>query len=147
MKNCKVCLENKDLLSYDGNRNTCRKCRNIKNLGSFFSKEGNIERVKLYSKEYQKIHRENNPYYKLYGNCLSRIRYQLKKENSELRNHIESLFSNEMNWNNYGSYWEIDHIISAVKMAKLGYSIDEINKISNIRPLTIKENRERRKLS
>jgi 5-methylcytosine-specific restriction endonuclease McrA len=27
------------------------------------------------------------------------------------RNHIESQFNNEMNWNNHGILWEIDHII------------------------------------
>lgn len=29
----------------------------------------------------------------------------------ELRAHLESLFTPEMNWDNYGSYWELDHII------------------------------------
>lgn len=29
----------------------------------------------------------------------------------QLREHLESQFTPEMNWNNYGTYWEIDHII------------------------------------
>ena len=29
----------------------------------------------------------------------------------ELKQHIESQFTSEMTWDNYGTYWEIDHII------------------------------------
>lgn len=29
----------------------------------------------------------------------------------ELRNHLESQFDEHMNWDNYGSYWQLDHII------------------------------------
>nr|CAI9752059.1 hypothetical protein YSBCXYJI_YSBCXYJI_CDS_0157 [Caudoviricetes sp.] len=29
----------------------------------------------------------------------------------QLKEHLESQFTPEMNWDNYGSYWEIDHII------------------------------------
>ena len=28
----------------------------------------------------------------------------------ELKEHLESLFDSNMSWENYGSYWEIDHI-------------------------------------
>jgi len=50
-----------------------------------------------------------------------------------------------MTWENYGKYWEVDHIISGVKMAKLGYTMEEINKLSNLRPLRVSENRTKRK--
>lgn len=29
----------------------------------------------------------------------------------QLKQHIEKQFDSNMNWNNYGSYWQIDHII------------------------------------
>lgn len=29
----------------------------------------------------------------------------------QLKEHLESQFDENMNWDNYGSYWEIDHII------------------------------------
>lgn len=48
-----------------------------------------------------------------------------------------------MTWDNYGSLWEFDHIISATRLAKLGYSVAEINKLGNIRPLLVVENRGR----
>ena len=31
-------------------------------------------------------------------------------DNTFLMNHLESLFTYKMNWNNYGTYWHIDHI-------------------------------------
>jgi PHP family Zn ribbon phosphoesterase len=147
MKKCNKCLEEKELKAYDKYRNTCRKCRNEKNTKSYLSKEGNVDKIKEYQKEYQKKHRENNPYYKLYCQCLWELKSKIKsKKSNELKEYIETLFTDEMNWDNYGIYWEIDHINSATKMAKAGYTIDEINKLSNLRPLAIKENRERFKL-
>lgn len=152
MKTCNNCNEEKEMNAFDKNRNTCRKCRNKKNTSSYLSKEGNIEKRREYQKEYQKKHREDNDYYKIYCECLQqnrreldKIKFNKKNMNIELKNHIESLFTDKMNWDNYGSYWELDHIISATKMAKLGFTIQEINKLCNLRPLTITENRERYK--
>lgn len=152
MKKCNVCLEEKELKSFDkvsknGYRGTCRKCRNEKNTSTWLSKEGNIEKRREYQKEYQKKHRKENEYYQIYCDCLWSLKNKLnsKKEN-ELKTHLESLFTDDMNWENYGVYWEIDHIISAIKMAKLGYTKEEINKLSNLRPMTITENRSRFKL-
>lgn len=159
MKKCKICLEEKELYAFDktGNkcgsyRNTCRKCRNKKNRDNYLSKEGNIEKMREYQKIYQRKHRSDNEYYQVYCKCLEKNRYELHKIkinsnslNIELKRHIESLFIDDMSWENHGTYWELDHIISATKMAKLGFSIDEINKISNLRPMLIKENRERYK--
>ena len=142
MKVCTKCNEMKENYAYDKNRNVCRKCRNKKNTSSYLSKDGNIEKRREYQRYFQKMHRESNPYYKKYLQVLNTLRYKLKKDES-LRSHIELLFTSEMNWENYGILWEIDHIISATKMCKLNYSIEEINKLSNIRPLLIKDNRER----
>jgi hypothetical protein len=109
-------------------------------------KPGNLEKRREYQKLYQLKHKEENPYYKLYCQCLWYIKKKLVsvKEN-ELKKHLESLFDDEMTWENYGKYWEVDHIISGVKMAKLGYTMEEINKLSNLRPLRVSENRTKRK--
>ena len=145
MKKCNKCLEEKDEKSYDKYRSTCRKCRNEKNTSSWLV--NNYEKRKDYQREYQKDKRKSDPYYRLYCECLWDIKSKIKsKSDNSLREHLENLFDENMNWDNYGSYWEVDHIISAIKMAKYGYSKEEINKYSNIRPLIVKENRERRKL-
>lgn len=60
--------------------------------------------------------------------------------------HLESQFTSEMNWENYGEYWEIDHIIP-----KLKYNSPEDKNfkiywsLANLRPLTVAENRQRPK--
>ncbi len=142
MKKCNVCNVEKKMSSFDKYRKTCRKCRNKKNTTSYLLKEGNKEKIRDYQRDYQKKHRMNNTYYQIYCKCLSQLN---TKTDLSLRKHLESLFTKEMTWENYGTYWEIDHIISATKMAKAGYSVEEINKLSNLRPLSKKENREREK--
>ena len=61
----------------------------------------------------------------------------------ELKQHLENLFTPEMNWQNYGSYWHIDHIIpiSAFNFEKP--TDDEFLKcwsLENLQPLPAIEN-------
>lgn len=44
----------------------------------------------------------------LYPNAVPRL---VGCSTQSLRTHLESLFQAEMNWSNYGSYWELDHKI------------------------------------
>ena len=70
--------------------------------------------------------KDNNPLYKL--SCSIRtlisqsikIRYTKKSKKTieilgcsfeEFKIHIESKFTLEMNWENYATYWQLDHII------------------------------------
>ena len=152
MRKCNVCSEEKELKLFDkvsknGYRRTCRSCRNKKNTKSWLSKEGNIQKRRDYQKNYQKEHRSKNEYYKIYCECIWSIRNKIKsKNNNDLKTHLQSLFTNEMNWDNYGTYWEIDHIISATKLAKKGYTLEEINKLTNLRPIEVILNRKKQKL-
>ena len=56
----------------------------------------------------------------------------------QLREHLEKQFDKKMNWDNYGSYWHVDHI---VPQARLSYtSTDEVNfqrcwSLENLQPL------------
>ena len=64
----------------------------------------------------------------------------------ELVKHLEGLFSKNMSWENYGSYWEVDHIkpISSFSyFTKMGKEFIECWSLSNLRPLEIGENRSR----
>lgn len=145
MKKCKECLEEKDLSAFDkisknGYRGTCRKCRNKKNTSSYLQKEGNREKLKEYMRVYMRNKYHNTDDYKRYNSLCKKIRYRLKSD-SDFRLLFEQKFDEHMNWENQGTYWEIDHIISALKMIRNGYSDDEINDIRNIRPLKIVDNR------
>lgn len=58
-----------------------------------------------------------------------------------LRNHLESKFDARMNWDNYGSFWQIDHRIPCVSFNLI--DSEEQKKCfhySNLQPLEAKEN-------
>lgn len=57
-----------------------------------------------------------------------------------LMNHLESQFAPEMNWDNYCTYWELDHI----KPLNLCRSFEEAWKLENLQPLKISVNRAKR---
>ena len=55
--------------------------------------------------------------------------------------HIESLFANNMSWENYGKIWQIDHIYPISAFIKNGIKNPKIiNSLPNLRPLLKKEN-------
>ncbi len=63
---------------------------------------------------------------------------------AELRAHLESQFTRKMNWANYASYWEVDHIIECARfdLTDLG-QCRSCFALENLRPLRIKRNRSR----
>jgi hypothetical protein len=87
----------------------------------------------------------NDPEYHRYSSINNKIKTLLKTD-IKLREQFELKFDENMNWGNQGTYWEVDHIIPVLKLLRSGFVSDkEINNIDNIRPLKIKENRERNK--
>lgn len=63
----------------------------------------------------------------------------------DFKNYLENQFDSKMSWDNYGSYWEIDHIIGVENfdLTKEEHILECWN-YKNLRPLTVKENRTRR---
>ena len=105
-----------------------------------------------------KEYRKNSPTYRLRENIGHYIRQALINSVSksgtykeylgcsvkEYRYYLEKQFTPEMNWDNYGQYWEIDHIHPISKF-DLG-NINEIKKAfnyTNTQPLSIKDNRQK----
>ena len=58
---------------------------------------------------------------------------------AELKNHLSNKFTMHMTWDNYGTYWEIDHIRPVSSFEKRAHPSD-VNALKNLQPLLIKEN-------
>jgi 5-methylcytosine-specific restriction endonuclease McrA len=65
----------------------------------------------------------------------------------ELRAHLERQFTRRMSWENYGTYWHIDHIIPVssfvLRLEDGGIDCDAVRRcwaLSNLRPLPRREN-------
>lgn len=111
-----------------------------------------LEKNKLYKRQ----KRATDPLFKLRNNFSRMINYALngKKLNysimnylpysiQELKNHLENQFDNKMSWDNYGSYWHVDHIIPQSKLIYLSMSDENFKlcwALSNLQPLEAIEN-------
>ena len=62
---------------------------------------------------------------------------------NEFKFYLESMFSSEMNWENHGSFWELDHIIP-IASAKTYNEVIRLNHFSNFQPLKKRHNRLKR---
>lgn len=126
MKVCSICnLEKENNLFMRSVVPVCRKCRNIrrKTYEQEYRKQ-NKTQILLANKLYKQNCRLNDPTFRLMNNCSRMINFALKGakyHNSiwkflpysidELKTHLQSKFDSHMNWDNYGSYWHVDHII------------------------------------
>jgi len=60
---------------------------------------------------------------------------------SELRNHLESRFTKKMNWENYGTYWHVDHILPVSKFNHLDPNqVAQCWHFTNLAPLSATAN-------
>jgi hypothetical protein len=123
--------------------------------------ENNKDKMNEYHRNWKQNKRENDINYKIKENTSRRIRYELNaflKTNKtkrtteyigcsieELKLHIESKFKDSMNWDNYGSYWHIDHIIPC---AAWDLTKEEDNmycwNFRNLQPLIASENQSKK---
>ncbi len=130
----------------------------------------NKEFIKEYNKKYYdqnkfifqqnyKKYLYSNPSFKIIHNTRVRINCALKnnfKSSSteillgctllEYKKYLENQFTSEMSWENYGSYWDIDHIIPCVSF---DLSKNEEQRkcfhFTNTRPLSKIENQRKNK--
>jgi 5-methylcytosine-specific restriction endonuclease McrA len=100
-----------------------------------------------------------DPKLRLDWNVSSMIRICLKKNNGskggrswtscvgytleELMTHLERKFAPEMSWSNFGTYWELDHVIPKIWYRYSSPQDEEFRKcwaLKNLQPLTKTQN-------
>lgn len=130
-KICSKCGQDLDINNFHINKNTkdgyntwCRFCQ--KEYDKTYYKDTLESRREIRKEQSRKQNKRisNNPVLKLNQNMSRNIRQALKGAKAErhwedlvgytlkeLKEHLESQFDKNMNWDNQGSYWEIDHII------------------------------------
>ena len=102
--------------------------------------KNNRERINQKTKERKK----SNHLLRLQDSVTSIINYHLKKKTQktseylgcsyeEYSLYLEKQFTKNMNWDNYGTYWEIDHTIPLSNDGSFHYT--------NTTPMAISENR------
>jgi hypothetical protein len=147
VKKCNTCLEIKskkdfypDKKSPHGYQNKCIHCVKKYNKINGYKPERD--------RKYQNNRRKNDINYRLkdvMGTSLNNYLHS-KKQNkvinylgctiNELKTHLKNQFVPEMNWDNYGDVWEIDHIIP---VSSFDFTVeDNIFKcwnFSNLQPL------------
>ena len=168
-KTCKKCLNELDKIRKKNLRQKrsetvfvkCEKCQEEKALKCF------AKLKKFYKKkicrscypnflteqktEWCKNEHDTNINYRIKKSLAARLRAVIIKNDSTmnyigcniqyLREWFEYNFTSEMNWDNYGSYWSIDHIIPVCKFELT----DEDEKLkccnwTNLMPVTVKYN-------
>jgi len=168
-KTCKKCLNEQDKIRKKNLRQKrlttliakCDKCgedkflKNFAKLKKFYKKKICISCYPKFlveqKNEWCKNENKTNINYRLKKSLASRLRAVLTKNDSTmnyigcniqyLREWFEYNFTDEMNWDNYGTYWSIDHIIPVYKFDLT----DEKEKLqcwnwSNLMPVTVKYN-------
>jgi len=161
-KICTGCKETKTLNEYywrEKRNNYSAKC---KICWSQESKNYNLEnkekRTQYYNewrkdndnwKTYQREYKKNStPQQRVIYNLRNRVYKLMLKDykgqqtleligcsRQEFMDHLEKQFTSEMNWRNYGTYWEVDHITPLSKGGTIRWD--------NSRPLIISENRKK----
>jgi hypothetical protein len=104
-----------------------QKIKRNNNIENFRSnrkkyKELNKERIREYNKNYSANRRLIDLNFKILGNLRNRLRLAIHNNQKSgttldlidcdiefLKKHLESQFKEGMNWENYGTYWSIEH--------------------------------------
>lgn len=148
---CKACASHKNKKYFEENKD-------IKREKSIIWRQKNKEYMRIYQRTYQKEKRDNDPSYRLRQNISRAIRATLNGAKNRsilnilpysietLKQHLQNQFNENMTWENYGSYWEIDHIYPQSKL--LYNSIEDENfekcwALNNLQPLSINDNRKK----
>lgn len=136
---CKVCISKRMEKRYEENQN--RLLNQVKQ----WQRDNPDQRRKQQNSTSQK------PQHKIYKKLREAINEMINGEkktslrfgytSQQLRNYIESLFDSEMNWQNYKTYWTVDHIEPLCSFNALDEKeLVRANQLSNLQPLTLSDN-------
>jgi hypothetical protein len=107
------------------NAEWCVKCRNVEKTRQYKLKPQNKPRLKLYNRRYEVTRRINDPSFRLIRNLRSRLWCAVKHveprpalptwkylgcDLKTFMKHLENSWKPGMNWDNYGTEWEVDHV-------------------------------------
>lgn len=117
---------------------TCKEC--VKTENKLYRKENPIK-IKELTKNRHKKSPHIRTWRNLLASCLKRLGQKKKGKTIDalgysaidLKNHIESLFTYEMSWDNHGE-WHIDHIKMITEFTETTLP-SIVNALSNLRPL------------
>jgi hypothetical protein len=117
--------------------------------------EENKEKISEYKRKYQNDRRKNDPVFRLKFSVSRMIRNSLKNNVfvknertkiilgipiEEFKIYLESKFIDDMSWENYGVFWDIDHIVP-LSTAITEEDVLRLNHYSNLQPLDSYVNR------
>jgi hypothetical protein len=142
IRECKTCKTTKSLTEFVTHgtiwKRTCKKCDNERRKQTLYAR------------------RKVDPLFRLKESVAQAIRTTLKhnKDNKptfshlpytkeELKLHIEKQFDEHMSWDNYGSYWHLDHIIPQDALPYDSFEHPNFLKcweLNNLQPLEAKAN-------
>jgi len=159
-KRCSMCQEDKPLTEFKSG-GYCIPCQS--DYHRIWRTTQNREGYNQYMRNYFRKRREEDPHYRIMSALRTRLNSLMKwnsvSANSVKWNISETLskclgcnemffrswlqyqFDDEMNWNNYGTYWHIDHVLP-VSM----FNHEDTEAVSicwnwrNLRPLEAREN-------
>ena len=133
---------------YNTNNKEYISLRNKKN------REKNKDYLNEKNREYIKKRKENDPLFKLTCSIRTLITQSFKskfttkaKKTIEIlgcdfekfKEHIEAQFTDEMNWDNYASYWQLDHK-TPISWSECEEDVYKLNNYTNFQPLFWKDN-------
>ena len=137
-----------------GKPKTCNKCEKAQSRSEFSKSPATPDGLRYNCKTCSKA---ADPKLRLRKNIVKAIRKALKKQGKpskrsfeklpydlkQVTEHIEGQFDEHMTWENYGSYWQIDHIYPQSRLLYDSYDHENFQKcwaLSNLQPLEASEN-------
>lgn len=151
-------LKVKRKIYYEDNKDNFSKKRKqhyllnkeIENKSNKLWRENNREKIN----EKHKLKRITSHLYRLKCNLRTRISIAIKNKSiiksfklksilgiewNDFFNYIENKFDSNMKWDNYGSYWHIDHIIP-LAIANTEQDLIKLCNYKNLQPLSVIDN-------